>query len=262
MVMPDVPGKSAVIWHVQGRFESQSDVFAGSFFSKDELAEYETIGRASRRREWLAVRVALKKMLLDDGVANSPASLFIRKDERGCPYVVLWEPQTGRYERIPCSFAHKGAMVFAAYAHDHSRRIGIDIERRSWRIAFLKKKFVSQDDCLLAKGDDMGDDTILWSFKEAASKLLGSGYGCGFTTISCRETGPGVCELSRASDCGAVDSFTGRYSWFGRYVITLVMDPPGDGGCRPSEMRRRYGYWERFRRGIRLREVRRFRLSR
>ena len=190
------------------------------WLTEEERREHAALGSEKRRREWLAARVALKDLLVRDRVVRRPADVSVRKDARGCPRLVIWEADTGRYEERACSISHCGPFVLVAYLRRRGGRVGVDLERRTWRVSHLRRKFGSPRDAMLEKDDASGDGTILWSFKEALSKLLGTGWGCGFRNLSCRELRPGQCEMRDAED----RPYPGRYAWFGHYVLTLVYE--------------------------------------
>ena len=245
----------AVLWHESALDAVFDQARPGRWLAPEELSAFEALGaNAKRRREWLAARVALKALLVEDGVARSPADAVVRKDARGCPRVVIWESGTGRYEEIACSLSHSAPFVLCAYARGRGAAVGVDVEPRTWRLSYLRRKFVSPDDMMLPKDDAAGDDTLLWSFKESLSKLLGTGWGCGFPNLSCRETSPGSCELVDAAGVAR----PGRYRWFGRWAVTATWQPPGPPSTpKPPARRTLFG---RLARAARLRRVRAARL--
>lgn len=249
--MPDHPVVSAVLWHVPA---VRGEAYAKEkWFSKQDLAECEGFANGHRVEEWLAVRIALKSALIRDGVAESPFHIHIRKNGKGCPHVVVYNPGTGDYARLSCSLSHKGPLVFAAYSKRPGVRVGIDIERRSWKLPYLRRRYISEHDRVIDKDDHIGDCTILWTFKEAASKLLGSGMAYGLANIQCRETSVGVCELR---DSGG-NHYTGRFNWFGRYALAVVTDPVFDSAQADAKPRRSSRSWyERISRARRLRALR------
>ena len=247
----DLPGAGpcrAVLWHQDALDEGG---FApDEWLAPEERAEFASLGSEKRRREWLAARAALKDLLVRDGVARRPADAIIRKDERGAPRLVVWEPDTFRYAELACAISHSAPFVLCAYLRGRGARVGVDVERRSWRLARLGRKFLSPGDRLLAKDDDRGDEPVLWSFQESLSKLLGTGWSCGFRTISCVETAPGSCELADADG----NRYAGSYLWFGQHAVAIVWDP-GPGELPPLHLPPR-GFFDRAARARRLRALR------
>lgn len=214
-LLPDFPQIRVACWHLEGL--KQKGMAPELWLTERERAELETLHHERRRCEWTAARIALKRLLLLDEMVRSPLHAEIRKDQRGQPRVVIYEPDTGRYSELACSLAHKNTLVVAAYGVDGAA-VGVDIERRSWRLTYLSNRYVAPGDSLLTGGDQIARCTVLWAFKEAMSKLLGQGYAAGFTKIACRETRYGYCELMAPDGT----SFRGRYVWLGRYALTAV----------------------------------------
>ncbi|MGI5869910.1 MAG: 4'-phosphopantetheinyl transferase family protein [Kiritimatiellia bacterium] len=248
------PVVSAALWHVPSAKSGSYEL--GRWFVPEDLVECESFTHSRRIDEWLAARIALKTLLVEDGLAESPLHIHIRKNGHGSPYIVIYNPDTGAYARLPCSLSHKGTLVLVAYSHRPGIRVGIDLERRSWRLPYLRRRYISEHDKMLEKDDQVGDCTVLWSFKEAASKVLGVGMAYGFTNIHCRETSVGVCELRDAG----TNPYAGVYGWFGRYAMTLVTDVFHGVEAAPAATKRPERPWyERMARAKRLRNIRRTR---
>jgi len=250
--LPEHPSAGVAMLHVEPAEVEALDL-AGWFEPRD-LDEYGTLKHRGRRVEWLASRVVLKQMLMEDGLLESPPHAHIRKNAKGAPHVVIYNPDTGFYARLCCSLTHKGPLAAAAYSRNPKTRIGFDIEKRSWRLARLRREFVHENDLMADVNDSTGGFTALWAFKEAATKLLGVGMAYGFSKIQCRETSPGVCELR---DAGG-NHYTGRYVWFGKYAVALVADPPAPAVMGAAAGRRsKHPWWRRFMRAIKLLRLRR-----
>ena len=163
----DLPGAGpfrAVLWHQdaldEGPFPPEE------WLAPEERAEFGSLGSEKRRREWLAARVALKDLLVRDGVVRRPTDAIVRKDDRGAPRLVVWEPDTFRYAELACAISHSAPLVLCAYLRGRGARIGVDVERRSWRLARLGRKFLSPGDRMLEKDDDRGDETVLCRWGE------------------------------------------------------------------------------------------------
>lgn len=227
---------------------------AQEWFAAEETAALAEVGTSAKRRsEWIAARMALKDLLVRDGVARRAAEAVIRKDALGCPRVVVWEADTGRYEEIACSLSHSAPFVLCAYLRGRDAAIGVDVEPRAWRISRLRRKFVSQGDAMLQKDDSIGDDTLLWSFKESLSKLLGTGWSSGFSRLACRETAPGVCVIADADGAET----PGRYIWFGKWALTAVWREPAPAREPPPRRRAaRFSLVRRLRLAARRRSMR------
>lgn len=258
--MPDAPRQlradlpaagpfRAALWHQDALDEEPFP--PEEWLAPEERAELASLASEKRRREWLAARVALKDLLVRDGVVRRPADAIVRKDARGAPRLVVWESDTLRYAELACAISHSAPLVLCAYLRGRGARIGVDVERRSWRLARLGRKFLSPDDRMLEKEDERGDETVLWTFKESLSKLLGAGWSCGFRNLSCVETAPGACELADADG----NRYPGAYLWFGQYAVAVVWDA-GPGELPPLRLPPR-PWWERAARARRLRALRR-----
>ena len=253
-MLPEHPAIGIALLHAT---PSEIETIAlGEWFTPEDLKEFERISSRRRRVEWLAVRIALKKTIVADKLAESPLHAHIRKTPKGAPYLVLYNPDTGHYAQLSCSLSHKGALTLAAYSRVIGMRVGIDIERRSWILHHVKRRFICEADAMTEKNDATGDFTILWAFKEATTKLLGIGSAYGFTKVQCHETGAGVCELR---DAGG-NHYAGQYSWFGKYAIALVTSPPAT--CPALPPKRRKPLFERLRRAKKLRRLRKERVIR
>ncbi len=223
----------AVFWHQDAAAAAGAE--PDEWLASEERAEYAALGSEKRRREWFSARVALKAMLVADGLARRPSEITVRKNALGAPRVAIWEPDTFRYAEVGCAISHCAPYVLCAYVPVRGARIGVDVERRTWRLSRLGRKFVSEGDAMLPKDDENGDQTVLWSIKESLSKLLGTGWACGFRNLACVETEPGRCLLTDAAGL----EHQGLYRWFGQYVMTLAYDIPE--AAAASERTTRHG---------------------
>lgn len=252
-ILPDHPHVRAALWHLDGL--RQEGMAPDLWLTGRERAEVAAYGHERRRREWLAARIALKRLLVQEGIVRSPLHAEVRKNELGQPRVVVYVPDTGHYEELTCSLGHKNQLVVAAFSQRRVR-VGIDIERRSWRLSHLRRRFEAPGDQLLPGPDSIARFTLLWAFKEAVSKLLGLGFACGFTQVSCRETKYGACEIAAPGE----SHLYGLYVWHDRYAIAVVTDFPvgseasGASGTTPVRP-----WFEQVARANRLRKLRRAR---
>ncbi|MGN0845704.1 MAG: 4'-phosphopantetheinyl transferase family protein [Kiritimatiellia bacterium] len=243
-ILPDADAIHTVLFSVDS-LEKQPVGNLDAWLTASELAEYQAFSNGKRKREWLSSRIALKAALLRDGIIRRPLDVSIRKNPAGAPRLVIYEPDTLRYAEMACSISHSGSYVVVSYALSRKIRIGVDIEHRTWRLMYMRRKFVAPDDQMLDKNDNTGDATVLWTFKEALSKLLGVGWAAGFRSLVCRETSPGFCELTD----GMNGSYQGRYCWFGRYAISLVCEiAEKQPNRQPRQKRPLFERLQRFRR--------------
>ena len=239
------------MWHVNALL--QEGLAPEMWLTPHELSAIADYKSERRRKEWMVSRIALKRLLLQDGIVRSPLHAEIRKNELGCPRVFIAPPDAPASD-FACSIAHKNLLVVAGYALQGAH-IGIDIERRSWRLQHVRRHFVAPNDRLMEGEDSIAKFAALWAFKEATSKLLGVGYACGFTRITCRETSPGTCEVIAPN----ATVLEGHFTWaFGKYVIALVMDvcPRERIPSAPLPTRPWFEQWRRLRRLKRLRRLR------
>jgi len=247
----DHPLARVAVWHINAL--RQEGLSPQMWLTERELASVAEYKSERRRKEWIVSRIALKRLLIRDGIVHSPLHAEIRKNEQGCPRVVIVPPDAPPAE-FACSIGHKNVLVVAGYARNGAH-IGIDIERRSWRLQRVRRRFVALNDKLLDTDDSIAKYTTLWSFKEATSKLLGLGYACGFTRITCKETSPEVCEIIAPNNT----VLDGHYTWlFNKYVIALVTDacPRERAAFAPQPTRPWFEQWQRIRKLKRLRRAR------
>ena len=185
----------AALW----RQDALDAVLAGSsatdWLSDAESAAFAAIGASpERRREWLAARLALKALVVAGGAARRPGDAEILEDASGRPRVAVRRGTCGgRGVEFPCSISHSRPFVMCAFAEGAD--VGVDVQCSDARLVRLLGEFSSPRDSMPATGDPAADATLLWSVKEAFSKVLGTGLGCGFRDVSCRETAPGRCVV-------------------------------------------------------------------
>ena len=122
----------------------------------DTLVDFLKIKTDKRKLEFLAVRVALKKLLNKE--------FYIFYTEEGKPF--LDENQ------FNISISHSKNWV--AVAVHSSKQIGVDIECWSDKIPKLYKRFLNEEEQRsLSNGTDVKQLQIAWSAKEALYKIIG-----------------------------------------------------------------------------------------
>jgi phosphopantetheinyl transferase len=150
------------------------------FLHARELAEYQALASAARRREFLAARAAAKdaaRLWLsrrhDTSELPHPSTMVIAHDAAGRPYL---EP--GDYLDLPLlSIAHTDDCAVALAADGP---IGLDIEPATRDTRAILPSFATAEESALI--DELADaypdsvaPTRLWCAKEAVAKALGTG---------------------------------------------------------------------------------------
>ena len=132
------------------------DAFAPNFALSrlDTLAEFQKIRTDKRKLEFLAVRVALKKMLGEE--------VYVSYTDEGKPFLAE--------KQMNISISHSKKWVAVGVHPD--AQIGVDIECWSDKIPKLYKRFLNEEE-----QEYLSDDTkklhIAWSAKEALYKIIG-----------------------------------------------------------------------------------------
>ena len=119
-----------------------------------DKAVYEKFGNEKRRTEWLTTRVLLRELL------NTGAT--IGHDADGKPYLIDSDDFI--------SISHSKNMVAVMVA---KQNLGIDIEQITPRTTKVRHKFLTGNELDWCKTDI--EHTLVWTVKEAAYKLIGSG---------------------------------------------------------------------------------------
>ena len=122
----------------------------------DTAVDFQKINTVKRQLEFLAVRVALKKLLDEE--------FYISYTESGKPFLLD--------NCCNISISHSGSWI--AVAIHPSLHIGIDIECITDKTGKLYKRFLSEDEQKdLSHGTNIKQLQIAWSAKEAVYKIIG-----------------------------------------------------------------------------------------
>ena len=159
-----------------------------------ELILGRALRNSKRRREWLGARVALKILLLREGLIPEPRGCEVRKDDHGRPYLHFFldlEP----VKSVDCSLSHKDEYALAAFTASPGIRLGADLEKISPRLTRLRSRFINKGDCLLAPAAEEACSAALWALKEAASKVSGVGLKTGLSSFVCQEKADKICRI-------------------------------------------------------------------
>ena len=142
-----------------------------------ELERYAGIKVAKKRREWLAGRIAAKRLI---GKVLLERNALIEKTTDGVPFVRI------ESDRWPLSISHSGEWAVAAISNSSTPApIGVDIEKIEARDpAWLDIAFHPSEN---AKALNVVELTRLWTRKEAVSKFLGVGLSIDLLDIRLSE---------------------------------------------------------------------------
>ena len=173
-----------------------------TFLSEREQAFFTTLQLPKRQKEWLGGRLALKTLLSNYFHKSLTEIEILPQSDSGKPLVEL----AGALCQIPFSITHSNGYAVAAIS-DNVRYIGIDLEKVTHRMDAWKKDFFHPSE-LTQESDEFL--TALWTQKEAATKLLGTGLTIGSFDVRC--VGEKVTFFNRAREI---------YEQLGRPEITL-----------------------------------------
>ena len=161
-----------------------------TFLSQREQTFFKTLTLPKRRKEWLGGRLALKTLVAGQTSAGLSEIEILPQDNTGKPLLVV----QGENSLLPFSITHSNGYAVAAIT-TKARHIGIDLEKVAPRIEAWKKDFFHPSE-LTGQGDEFL--TALWTQKEAAVKLLGTGLTIGSFDVRC--VGGKVTFFNRAQE--------------------------------------------------------------
>jgi phosphopantetheinyl transferase len=147
------------------------------FLNESEREIYWGFKTRKRQLEWLAGRVAIKRLFcLINTPGITPANLMVERETSGLPYLVAkGERANGRI-----SISHNAGWV-AVCQTDSDLRIGIDLEEiKSRDPAFLLDYFSRSEREQIMNGGLHTLDfrtNLIWSAKESVLKAISTGLG-------------------------------------------------------------------------------------
>ena len=92
-----------------GWCEPQAEKDHVAHLTNRERIQYSAMKSEKRKKEWLGARLALKRILEDINLVESPLNCETVKDEMGCPQVRIQERSFSRL--LHCSSSHKGGLA-------------------------------------------------------------------------------------------------------------------------------------------------------
>jgi phosphopantetheinyl transferase len=199
---------------------ANAEAVAAHFLTAAEHAECARLQPPPRRLEWLGARICLKTLLVRRRWVDDPRDCEIVKDPRGRPRPVRLIAG-GPDVRYACSLSHKDRFACAAVSSAPGVRIGVDIETVSPRLSRLTAAFAHDRDIVL--GDRSSEErlAILWTLKEACSKVLGRGLAMSLLDVACEEIAPGQHRVTTTEGV----ELRGRHLAYEGYVVALCVGP-------------------------------------
>jgi 4'-phosphopantetheinyl transferase len=142
------------VWHIT---ETAEDLRSALILDAGEDMLYTSFVAESRKKQWLAYRLLLRRLLAPDDVA-------IEYDPSGKPYLA------GSDMHISVTHTEDLAAVIIS----RNARVGIDIEKAKPRILKVRDKFISDEESsFILKETELEQLTLAWCAKEALYKLFG-----------------------------------------------------------------------------------------
>ena len=139
------------IWFLSESLEEISELAERTRFDLSESGE---IKNEQKRMQWLAARCLLRSM--------SDSATKISYDELGVPSLD---------NNVNVSFSHSHQMISVLL--DEKKGVGIDIQHINQKIVRIRKKFCSEKELSLWRGNDMLEALhLIWCAKEAVYKKV------------------------------------------------------------------------------------------
>ncbi len=210
------------------------------YLSAAEQARFAELKTDKRRVDWLAGRIAAKRLIREtrfreEGAIVTFPAISILADELGAPEVhVIGEPLPHPH----ISISHGAGVAVAFLSSESQQRPGIDVERVVPRAAaFINDYFTDAErEQASATAQPERAFTERWAVKEATLKALGIGARVDFRDVEVRQTGDAwkvalrgeAHERARAIGAGepSVEVHSGD-----ERVVARVLLPTGDGGA-------------------------------
>lgn len=197
-----------LLWHID---ESEEVLLRDSTLSTQVQPEYARITHPRKRREWLAARLALKKLVARLGHQHTE----LQKNAWGQPHLV----KSGLY----LSIAHCSPFAFVAVDQQHP--IGVDIQLPCKKLYRIREKFLDHRE--LQKSDNTLEQLcIYWCAKEAIYKAHGGKNLSLKQGISIRAFTTKV----RGTVWGEIGTqlFTVDYNFYNGHVLAWSKEAKGD----------------------------------
>lgn len=177
----------------------------------------ESLSHSRRRREWLAARTALKRLLLEEGIVKTWQDAQVLKEASGKPWIGAGADRAP--VPLDCALSHKGDYAVAALALVSGLKIGVDLEILTSCPSRLRSAFEHPLDSLAGLQRPEPYYTVLWTLKEAAAKAFGAGVAS-LPRFACRPAGDaGACEVEDTASGRVVRAVHGAGE---AYIVSLA----------------------------------------
>jgi 4'-phosphopantetheinyl transferase len=140
-----------------------------SYLSENEIRFFNKLKTSDRKAEWLAGRMAVKKLIKEIPKYKSRTyqSIELVPDKLGKP----------KFEKLHLSISHIKNLVVAEV--DEKSPVGVDIEKVRKFKKFVEDAFLTNKEksfiATLPKNKQLVFKTVFWSLKESYLKMLGQG---------------------------------------------------------------------------------------
>lgn len=163
---------------IEGILKQDSLAGQASQLGNDEQNYLDLLRFKKRREEWLAGRLALKRLLqkvITDLSSLELDQIQILKAESGAPFIQV---EGKVYPKVSISISHSNGFVLCGVSQQIFR-LGVDLERvenrsESFMGDFFTQKEVEQINCQPTE-ERAFLSTLIWSEKEAVLKALSLG---------------------------------------------------------------------------------------
>ena len=193
-----------------------------------ELHVYAVWASDTRRAEWLAGRLAAKKLLRQE-FGLDPLAWFVGRD--GVAPAVSGYDLPG----VTLSLSHSSGMGAATVSDTHAEgSAGVDIQRiRPVHPGFCARVFTQEEREQIASQfgaeNDPAGMLLLWSLKEAAIKARREAWGRSLQALRVTLTRPGCAEVTVSGEA----IFPAQYARFGDWWAARVVQPPRPNSGEP-----------------------------
>ncbi|WP_419998767.1 4'-phosphopantetheinyl transferase family protein [Streptomyces boninensis] len=243
------------IAQVRGDHAADPAAYRARYLAPAELPVLDRLAVPKRQAEWLAGRVAAKRLLCltleRAGVTAAPGELAVLGSKpggrAGKPRLSCDTPgqadAVGRHV-TDISIAHTLRYVVCALAH--GGRVGVDVEPLRGFDSALRRTVFTDHEAALAQGafrtfDPDHRGTALWVVKEALLKAYGTGFAHGWGTARLRAAGADAAEFDITLPAGTDPGHRVAVR-YGRvtdhiFAIASVAARPRDGHQQKGQLR-------------------------